>query len=276
MNIAPIVIGTCLLLSGCASPFHRIHTPSPLTVTATPGPSAERVDRLSQASQSKAAAATRAAQKANEQSTDSAPKTVVAGELSVVAANLPEPRAEDLVIALDRANAGLRGDLKTAQAGWNSAQSEAVQLRTQLSQAQLDATKEREQSAAVQNAREAQWKATFDKLQKEADERVRLAQEKAEQEQRHMLNWIFHGAGAVLVLLGVLCFTLFSSLPFAGPKVGMSLIAAGAASISAGIAVNWVLSHPWIMVIIIGVPLIGAAVLAYANHWHGTSVPKTA
>jgi hypothetical protein len=262
------------LLGSCS---HRtVSPPAPIIVTGQAAPSDAKAGKLVDDAASKVSASVRAAEHANALSAESPAKSAVAGELSVAHAILPEPSATDAGEALERVNAALRGDLVKAQTGWQAAAGEAAKLRADLTSTQAAAQRERDEAAAQLNARESLWSAKFTEIQKQADERVASAKAAAEAEQRHLLNIIFHGGGAILVLAGIACLTVLLSLPLAGPKVGCGLIAAGAFSISAGIAVNWMLAHPWVPIVGVCVPLFAALALAYSNHWHAkTQVIKS-
>lgn len=270
-------IAALCLLTGCLGPFrHKVTPPAPISISGVPAPSDAKASKIIDDAASKVSASVRAAARANDANPDGAAKTATAGELSVAQSILPEPSAADAAAAFERVNNALRGDLTKAQAQWQQASGEAATLRANLASSQAAAERERADAAAKLNAREAEWSATFQKLQADADARVVAAKAQAEAEQRRLLNWIFHGVGAACVVLGILSLTLLSSIPQLGSKIGWGLICAGVSSISFGIAVDWVLSHPWIPVVVIGALLLVCAVLFVANHWHHTNQPAKA
>lgn len=252
MRMPPLVAILALILGACGTP--------PQVVTVSPSaPVAET------AALSKAAAAVGAASRANEQNPAGLPKTAVSSELSVANAALPEPSAADAAAAQARVDLVLAGKLDEAQKAYAAAQTEAANLRAQVE-------RERAENAAT-------LKATFERLEREKNAAVQAAKDEAAREQRRLLNLIFHGVGGVLVLAGIGCFTFLSAVPFAGPRVGLGLIAAGAMSIGAGLAVNWALSNPWIVWLFVG--LGGAVVLvvvgmALVNHWRDANQPAPA
>lgn len=238
-----------LALAGCVSaplPPPQV-SPTPPVVEATLA--------------SKVSAAIEGAKLANESNPDGLPKQAVERELKIASAPLPPPTATDLNAAIDRVELMIAGKLDEADKAYAMAQSEIMSLKEQL-------IKERA-AAAIKLQSE------INRLEKEKVDAVRAAKDEAEKEQRRLLNFIFHGCGALLVLVGVGCFTFLSSIPFLGPRIGLMLISAGAASIGAGIAVNWVLSHAWVLWIAIGVPLLVAIAFAFVNHHHASTTKET-
>jgi hypothetical protein len=248
----PLFFLLILLLSGCS-----LFRPAPIVITPQQGSAAVRAEALDTAAQSRAAAAVSAAARANEANPAGAPRESTAGELGTAAANLPQPSPADLAAALSRVEAGLRGDLDSARRQWASAQGDAAGLRLQIVAAAAAAERERLASSA-----------SLEKLKADFATQLTAERRRAEADQQRLLGWIFYGGGAVLVLLGIGCLTVFASLPIVGPRVAASLIAAGFASIACGRAVAWMLAHPWAIVAGIAIPLAAAAALAMANHHH--------
>ena len=251
MPIALKVVAILWLLSlaGCMT--------QPVAKPAAPMGSA-RVETISAAQGSKAAAAVQAAAAANASNPDGAPKQATAGELSVAAANLPQPTHADAAEALARANLALNGQLAEAERQWTAAKADAAKLAQDLAAAKTELASEQARSAKAIAALEKQ-----------------LADSKSEYlaAQRRYLNWGFHGIGILCILAGIGCFTFASTLPMAGPKLGFGLIATGAGMIAAGIAVAWVFAHLWVLGIAAAV-IAALGGIAYANHHHGTTEAK--
>lgn len=246
-----------IFLGGCGHGF---------VITPSEGPSALHAGALDDAAQSKAAAAVAAATLANEQNPAGNAQAATAGELSVASANLPVAKPEDAKESIERVQKALKGDLESARAEWAKARGEAVTLQAELAKAESDAKLERAASAEA-----------FTRRQRELQDQIDGEKAKAERAQRRLLNIIFHGGGASLVLLGIGCFTFLSAVPFAGPRVGVAFIVAGAASIAAGVVANYALSNPWIVWLSVGVgllALVGVAI-GYANHFWQKSAPVT-
>lgn len=99
---------------------------------------------------SAASASVAAAGDANQANPDGAPKTAVAGELGVAAANLPAANAEDARAALARVNAALAGKLAEAQKGWTDAVLRGQSLDLQIGGLQKQIIAERAAAAAAQ------------------------------------------------------------------------------------------------------------------------------
>jgi hypothetical protein len=203
-----------------------------------------------------------AAAQANDANPPGPPKEATAGELTVAASSLPPPAAADLVAAQARVEAALRGDLAAARKLWTAAGLDAAKLRERIAEA--DAAKIKEQAASAAKISKM--------ISDHATELDRVRREEEAKSQR-LLGWIFYGGGAVLVLLGIACLTVLSSVPIVGPKVAASLIAAGFAAIACGRAVQWMLSHPWAIVAAIGIPISVAAALGIANHHAAKTEP---
>lgn len=248
-----VITGSLLLaLAGCA-----LFEKRPVVIAPQPGPAAAKAVALEDKAASRAAASVQAAGVANASNPVGVPQEATAGELKVAASNLPSPAPEDASAALERVNKALRGDLEAARKDWEGAQSEAAQLQARLSAAETEAERERLAGAARLESIKADYEARIEKAMDEGD-----------RQQQRLLNWIFVGGGGLLILAGVGCFTFLSGLPYVGPRIGLMLIAAGAATIAIGQAVRWVLDHPWVIWAGIAVPLAAAAAFLVANRWH--------
>jgi len=131
------------ILAACAAP-------------ALPGETKAEVklEKVAARQLSAASASVQAADEANAANPDGAPKTAVAGELGVAAANLPTASGEDARAALARVNAALTGKLSEAQKGWTDAVARGRALDAEV------ATLEKQVVAERAAAAEAQRKAT--------------------------------------------------------------------------------------------------------------------
>lgn len=243
----PLIALLALALAGCLQQH-------PVAKPAAPMGSA-LIETISAEQGSKAAAAVHAAVVANASNPDGAPKQATDGELSVAAANLPQPTQADTAEALARANLALSGQLAEASKQWTGAKADAAKLSQDLTSAKAELASEQARNAKAIAALEKQ-----------------LADSKSEYlaAQRRYLNWGFHGIGILCILAGIGCFTFASTLPMAGPKLGFALIATGAGMIAAGIAVAWVFAHLWVLGVAAAV-IAALGGIAYANHHHGTT-----
>lgn len=244
-------------------PFHHktVVVPAPADVR-----SAAPLGEATSAQASKAAAAVAAATDANTHNTDSPAKTAVAGELSVAGANLPIPSDKDRAEALARTNAALSGDLSKAQAGWDKARGDAVDLSKQISELRTQVTQERKDAAA--------------QLTKEVSDARDEAKKEADATQRKIAAYIFYGGAFLLAAAAAVVLGTAAYVPMFGPKLAISLGISSAASVVLGTLVNELLSNPWIMRSLLGVLIAGVATaigLAISNHIHHTAtVPAPA
>lgn len=209
--------------------------------------------RNQQASQ--AAAAVFGARKANDASEVKGPaQAVVEGELSVAAANLPEPAAKDVAEANARVEVGLRGDLKKANEEWAKARGEASKLSSQIADLAKQLSAQQEKAAREQ----AEQKARFEKEIKDLkDGNVKTLQT--------WLSRILIGAG--VAGLAACAFVIFSSGLAALPKAGLGGIGS-LLFIGAGLIVG----QPWFLWVAGGALLLGvAASVWYGIHLHQTS-----
>jgi len=263
-----LLIIALALLAGCKTA--PVQPPVPVVVQAVQGPADRKADTLADSQASKAAASVQGAIRANASNPEGAPKATTAGELSVAAANLPAPTPADLAASLERVNAGLRGDLKTAQDGWRKAEVDAQKLSHEIALADQAAQRERDENAAKLNARESEWTAAFARLKADADERVKQAQAQAEAEMKRLIGYFFFGGAALCILAGVACLSLFSSMAFVGPKVIAGCFIAGGALAGTGVLLIRALNSPWIGRGVGIAAVVGLIVfaLAYANHKH--------
>jgi hypothetical protein len=131
------------LLAACAAPGLPGETKSEV-----------KLDKIEAQQLSAASASVQAADAANTANPDGAPKTAVAGELGVAAANLPAASGEDARAAQARVNEVLAGKLSEAQKGWEVAVARGQALDGQVSALQMQVVAERAAAA------EAQRKAT--------------------------------------------------------------------------------------------------------------------
>lgn len=244
-----------LLLAGCKS----AHPPAPPPANV---PSAPALDTAAREQQSKAAAAVAAATTANEQNPPGAPQAAVRGELTVAAAHLPEPSAEDRAAALARANLALSGQLADAQQQWTAAAAAADALRARI--AELERTVQAERDAA---ARELARRLS------EAEERtrhqVRAAQVAA------LNRWGAYLTGAAVLALGLAgVFGSFAGLRTVGPLAGLAFLGGLACF---GIA--QIVGQPWFMWAVLGVVALGFGLCAWwvvAKYRAGTLAEKLA
>lgn len=257
MTRAAVLLSIALLASGCST-----FRPAPVVVAPTTGTATAAADTLDLAAQSRAAAAVAAAAVANDANPPGPPREATAGELTVAASSLPPPAAADLVAAQARVEAALRGDLAAARKLWTSAGLDAAKLRERIAAADAAAVREQAASAAKISRMIADHATELDRVRREEEAKG-----------QRLLGWIFYGGGAALVLLGIACLTVLSSVPIVGPKVAASLIAAGFAAIACGRAVAWMMAHPVAIVAAIAVPLAVAVALAIANHHNAKTEP---
>lgn len=82
-----------------------------------------------------------------------------------------------------------------------------------------------------------------------------------------------YALAGILVALGVASFFLAAQVPWLGPKISMSLIAAGLSVFAMVQAYEWTKAHPWITGITL-LFLVAAGALAYANHYHSKDTAK--
>jgi hypothetical protein len=188
---------------------------------------------------------------------DSAPKAAAIGETTVIALQAGEASASDLKAAYERVDAGLRGDLASANALLDAARAEAVTDKAKIEA--LEAKVKAEQSAASIEL-QRQLAAARDEARKEAD-----------MQQRKIAAYIFYGGAFLLGAAAAVVLFTASSVPMFGPKVAIALGVAAATSALLGVTVNELLSNPWIIRTLLGLLVAAAAVaggLAYANHHH--------
>jgi hypothetical protein len=242
---------------------HTVPTPPLANVPSAPALSSATSDQLS-----KAAAAVHAAAAGNQQNTDTRTQPAVAGELSVAAANLPQPKAKDSAEAMARLNAALSGDLVTAQAGWTKALGDAASLSARVHDLEAQVTKERTDAAAELarqlSAKDAEIAAAKDKAKREADAKLNF-----------WLQIGCFGGCALCFIVAVASLQLAATVPFFGPMITRCAAIAGGILLALGLIIRsvdrFVDQHPQLFVgalITVGVAAVAAGALAYSNHQH--------
>lgn len=259
----------CLFLVACGEKNGPTQPPATVMSPQPSGPSV-KAGAIESERVSRAAASVRAAQSAVEATAEGLPKAAATGELKVAAANLPEPGPGDLAAAMDRVNAALSGDLKTANSGWKKAEIEAAKLSTELAQAKLDAERQAKADADKFNRREAEWTASFAKLKADSEAAVLQAKAEAERDMKRLIGYIFFGGAALCVAAGIALLTVLSGLAFVGPKVVLGVFGTAAGLAGTGVLLIRALNSPWIGRGIMATAVIAliAIILAYANHRH--------
>lgn len=229
--------------------------PPPANVASAPALGAASDSRLSGIS-----ANAEAASFANSKQPVGPITAAVAGPLSVIQ-KLSGPATDaDRAAALALVNQALGGKVAESEAGWVKARSDAEALSAQVSSLEKQVAAERISAAA--------------ELQRQLSAARDEEHAKAAAEQRRLIGWIFYGGGALLLVLGGVAFSLIASVPMIGPNVCRALLGSGALLIIAGISINELLAHPWVIWTCLGLSFAGVAVaaaLTFANHHHAKS-----
>lgn len=259
-----------LLFSGCPQK-KSVDKPQEVSITSTDTKERDAVRSAISEKESKAAASVAAARRANESNPDGNPKTATEAELNLASQNLPAPSPADLNAALERVNAALRGDLKTAQSSWLKAEKENASLSERLAKAEELAKKKDDENALKLSLRESEWKKAFSAKEAEMRDAVNAERQKAEAEMKRLIGYFFFGFSAICIVAGVACLTVLSSLAFVGPKVIAGLFISAACLSGTGVLLIRAMSSPWISrgVGICAVLAIATLAIAYANHKHG-------
>lgn len=230
------------------------------TVVAPEAPSAAALGTASDKQLSKASAAAKAAETANLSNPAGPPKEAVAGELSVVRANVPTALAADDIEAMDRVNRALAGDLESARKEWDRAKGEAAVLQAEVSRLKSQVEQERLKAASELQRR-------LDEIQREADNK-----------QRTIITFILFGGSALCIIGAVLLANLSAAVPMFGPRAALGLGIAGGVLFALGIAMRvverMISEHPyvfWGSLLGVVIALAAAGVLVYSNHHHNVS-----
>lgn len=250
------------LLTGC------VHRPQSVTVVAPSGPATQAQDSaitdhlarldaaLSQtgAAFSRVSASAGAIQTINAGQPAGARTTGVTGEASLIQAVAGQPTEADRMEASERARIVAEGKAEDIAKQYASAQTAALQAQKALGDTQLALTASN--AALVKAKADAQieqakattaLQARIDAIQKQANDQVKAAQDKASAESRKLITWIFFGGGALLFAGGLAILFFASSIPMFGPKAGVAVSAAGAGLIFIGMVLNELAKHPWIL-----------------------------
>ena len=242
-----------VLLSGCwVTAKKSPPAPPPSQVASAPALGAAQRD-----SWSKVAAADQALMRALFPLPDSIYKMAALGEASVIAIHAGEATPEDLKAAYDRVDAGLRGDLKAANAMLETARAAASSDKARI--AELEQQVKNEQIKAAEELRR-QLAAARDEARKEADA-----------QQRKIAAWIFYGGGFLLAVSAAVVLGTAAYVPFFGPRLAVVLGLASGVSVGLGALVNELLANPWIVRTLLGILVAAVATaggIAYSNHFH--------
>lgn len=226
--------------------------PPPANVVSAPALGLAQKTQLSQIG-----AHAEAAETANAKQPPGPITNAVAGPLSVIRQLAGPATDKDRAAALALVNAALAGRVAESDAGWAQARADANALTERLRTLEAQVAAERI-AAAVELKRQLE--------QAHDEERA-----KASAAERRMIGWIFYGGAALCLALGATAFSLIGSIPIIGPNVARGLLLTGVCLGFAGVAINQLLAHPWIVWVALGTgaaALIGTAALMYANHHH--------
>jgi hypothetical protein len=209
-----------------------------------------------------------------------------AGLISTVAG---EPTPEDKAAAAVRAQVVAEGNAQKIAAAYATAQTEAQKAKDRADKAESDLATANTALAAVpqqiadaikaaQAAAQKKSDDAFAAVQRQADARVAAAESTA----RKWQLAIFYGVGALLLAGGVVVLVAAVNVPMFGPRAGFALMGAGGILIAVGVAVSavetFIDQHPWIVgagLGAVGLLVVGAVVLIYANHQHHVSSTAT-
>lgn len=283
----------CLLFSGCA-----LFKSQPVTVVTPAGPATQVQDTaiadtlaktnaaLEQfnASMSKVSASAGAIRTIND-GQPAGPRTVgVNGEAVLIQSVAGQPSAADALEASERARIVAEGKAEDIAKAYATANSAALQAQKTLGDTQVAlaasnaALVKAKADAQIEQAKAtAALQARIDAIQKDANDRVKAANDKAQAESRKLETWIFFGGGALLFAAGLAILFFASSIPMFGPKAGMAVSAAGAGLIFIGMVLNELAKHPWILWTGISLCIASAAVavgLIVSNNGHAIEAAK--
>jgi hypothetical protein len=245
----------CFAFLGIGSPRGCQTIPPPVNVASAPALAESEKSRLSLIG-----AHAEAGEVANAKQPPGLITQAVAGPLSVIRQLAGPASDKDRAAALALVNAALTGRVAESEAGWMQARADATALTERLKTLEAQVAAERI-AAATELKRQ---------LEQARDE----ARAKAAAAERSMIGWIFYGGAALCLALGATAFSLIGSVPIIGPNVARGLLLTGVCLGFAGVAINQLLAHPWVVWVSLGsgvAVLIGTAALMYANHHHAQS-----
>ena len=180
-------------------------------------------------------------------------------------------RPADEADALKRKLAVQSGDLTKIKTAYATAQTDAQKANDRADKAEADLKTAQAKAATEQANAAAVLQKQIDKIQTDADARVKQVQDAERKAWLSKLNYVLLGMGALLILAGVATAWLTG-----GADLAKSLILAAGGALCFGL--DYTLNQPWFQYVAIGsvvLTVIGTGVWAYIE-WRDHKADKVA